>query len=113
MIVNKESKQWRIKSVINVFGDNLSQKAKNIFYKLSNPEKSINYKILRFNWYKSLLFEFIDYRSINELFRDIYYKKIYNRRSRKSARWIWCWTYSIKKKLDLKNPEFIKEKVNF
>ena len=94
---NKESKQWGIKSVINVFGNDLSQKAKNILYDLSNQEKSINYKIPSFKWGKSLLFEFIDYRSIKELFRDIYYKNIYSRRSRKSARWIWCCTYCIKK----------------
>ena len=98
MIVNKESKQWGIKSVINVFGDNLSQKAKNILYELSNQEKGNNYKILSFKWDKSLLFEFIDYKSIKELFRDIYYKKIYNRRRTKSATWIWYCTYCIKKK---------------
>lgn len=114
MIENKESKQWGIKSVINVFGDNLSQKAKNILYELSNQEKGNNYKILSFKWDKSLLFEFIDYRSIKELFRDIYYKKIYNRRRRKSATWIWYCTYCIKKKKNnARNPEYIKEKVNF
>ena len=48
MIENKESKQFGIKSVINVFGDELSQEANDIFYTLSNPEKSINCKKLTF-----------------------------------------------------------------
>ena len=36
---NKESKQLGIKSVINLFGNELSQEAKNIIYILSNQEK--------------------------------------------------------------------------
>ena len=39
MIENKESKQFGIESVINAFGDDLSQEAKNILYKLSDQEK--------------------------------------------------------------------------
>ena len=39
MIENKESKQFGIKSVINAFGDDLSQEAKHILYKLSDQEK--------------------------------------------------------------------------
>ena len=45
MIENKESKQLGIKSVINVFGDELSQESKNILYPLSNQEKSITTKV--------------------------------------------------------------------
>ena len=68
-------KQLGIKSVIDVFGDELSQGAKNILYTLSNQEKSINYKKLSFKRDKNLVFDFRDYTSSGELFRDIYYKK--------------------------------------
>ena len=54
--------------MINAFGDELSQKAQNILYTLSNQEKSINHKQL------NLIFDFRDYRLLKELFRDIYYK---------------------------------------
>ena len=74
MIENKESKQLGIKSVINVFGDELSQEVKNVLYTLSNQEKSINCKILSFKRDKNLVFDFRDYRYLKELFRDIYYK---------------------------------------
>ena len=74
MIENKESKQLCIKSVINVFGDELSQEVKNVLYTLSNQEKSINCKILSFKRDKNLVFDFRDYRYLTELFRDIYYK---------------------------------------
>ena len=61
--------------MIDVFGDELSQGAKNILYTLSNQEKSINYKKLSFKRDKNLVFDFRDYTSSGELFRDIYYKK--------------------------------------
>ena len=75
MIENKDSKQLGIKSVINVFGDELSQEAKNILYTLSSQEKYIDYKRLIFKRDKNLEFDFIDYKSLKELFKDIYYKK--------------------------------------
>ena len=76
-IENKDRKQLGIKSVINVFSDELSQEAKNIFYMLSNQEKSVNYKKLNFKRDKNNLeFDFRDYNSLKELFKDIYYKKL-------------------------------------
>ena len=76
-IENKDRKQLGIKSVINVFSDELSKEAKNIFYMLSNQEKSVNYKKLNFKRDKNNLeFDFRDYNSLKELFKDIYYKKL-------------------------------------
>ena len=74
MIKNKESKQWHIKSVIDVFNDDLSQEGTNILNITSNQEKSINYKRLNSKRNKNLEFDFKDYKSFRESFKDIYYK---------------------------------------
>ena len=44
--------------------------------KLSNQEKIINYKKLSFKRDKNLKFDFSDYKSLKELFKEIYYRKI-------------------------------------
>ena len=76
MIENKDSKQLDIKSVIIVFGDELSQEAKNILYTINNQQKNIDYKRLSFKRKKNLEFDFSGYNSLKELFKDIYYKKL-------------------------------------
>ena len=76
MIENKDSKQLDTKSVIIVFGDELSQEAKNILYAISNQQKNIDYKRLSFKRKKILEFDFSGYNSLKELFKDIYYKKL-------------------------------------
>ena len=74
MIEDKEIKQLGIKSVINVFGDELSQDTINILYTLSNQQRSISYKRLDFKRDKNLPFGLRDYKSLKELLRVIYYK---------------------------------------
>ena len=74
MIDNKKS-QLGIKSMINIFDDDLSQEVKNILYILNNHEKGIDYKRLNFKRNKNFLFDFRNYRPLKELFTDIYYKK--------------------------------------
>ena len=44
--------------------------------KPNNQEKSIYYKRLTFRRDKNLEFDFRDYRSLKELFKEIYYRKI-------------------------------------
>ena len=44
--------------------------------KLNNQEKTINYKRFSFKRDKNLEFDFRDYRSLKELFKVIYYRKI-------------------------------------
>ena len=66
MIENKESKQFGIKSVINAFGDDLSQEAK-----LSDQEKK--YWLQKaFNRDRNLEYDFRDYKSLKGLFKDNY-----------------------------------------
>ena len=48
MIEDKQSKQWGLKSVIDVFDDDWSQEGKYILYTISNQEKSIEQKRLNF-----------------------------------------------------------------
>ena len=50
---DKQRRQWGLKSVIDVFDDDLSKKAKNIFYTLSNQENIIERKRLNFKRHKT------------------------------------------------------------
>lgn len=86
MIENKESKKLGKKSITDVFNDYLSQKAKNILYKLNNQENNTNYKRISFKRDKHLEFDFSYYIPLRELFRDIYYKKFTIEEAEKSAR---------------------------
>ena len=71
LIKDNQNKQLGIKSVIDVFNNNLSQEAKGIIQTLSNLEKNIYYKRLMFKRNKHLEFDFRDYRTLRELFKDI------------------------------------------
>ena len=50
---DKRRRQWGLKSVIDVFDDDLSKKAKNIFYTLSHQENIIEHKRLNFKRHKT------------------------------------------------------------
>ena len=72
MIENKEKSQLDIKSVLNIFDEKLSQEAKNVLNTLSNQEKRVNYRELYIERDAGLKFDFGDYKSLKEIFRDIY-----------------------------------------
>ena len=72
---NKDSNQLGIKSVTNIFDEELSQEAKNILIKLNAKEETIDYKRLSFKRDKNLEFDFRDHKLLKEFFKDIYYKK--------------------------------------
>ena len=75
MIESKDSKQLDIKSVINIFDEELSQEAKNMLIKLNAQEKSIDQGRLSFKKNKNSEFDFRDYKSLKKNFKYIYYKK--------------------------------------
>ena len=62
MIENKDSKQLGIKSVINIFDEELSQEAKNMLIKCNAEEKIINHKRRGFKRGKNLEYHFRDYK---------------------------------------------------
>ena len=74
-IENKDS-QLGIKSIGYIVKEELSQEAKNILKKLSNQEKIINYKKLYLKGGNNLEYDFTDYKSLLEVFKGIYYRKI-------------------------------------
>ena len=76
MIKNKKDNQLGINSAADMIYDKLSVEAKNMLAKISNQEKLINYKKLDFGRDNSLDFHFSDYRSLNKVFKAIYYRKI-------------------------------------
>ena len=64
MIENKDSKNLGIKSVTNIFDEELSQEAKNILINFNAQERSIDYKWLSFKRDKNLEFDFRDLKSL-------------------------------------------------
>ena len=76
MIKDNQNKQLGLKSVIDVFNSTLPREAKGILYGISNLEKSIDYKRLNFKRDKNLEFDFRDYRTLRELFKNIYFNGI-------------------------------------
>ena len=74
MIKNKN--QLRIESVIDIFNEEVLQEVKDTLIKLSNLDKSINYKKLMFKRDQNLILDFTDYKSLKEFFKEIYYRKI-------------------------------------
>ena len=76
MIENQKDNQLGMKSVDDIFDEELSQEAKNVLPKLSNQEKIIEYKKFSFKRDKNLDFDFRDYRSLKELFKAIYYRNL-------------------------------------
>ena len=77
---NKDS-QLGIKSIGYTIKEELSQEAKNMLEKLNNQEKLINYKKLYVKGGNNLDYDFSEYRSLEELFKAIYYRNIKNRKS--------------------------------
>ena len=77
---NKDS-QLGIKFIGYTVKEELSQEAKNMLEKLNNQEKLINYRKLNFTGGNKADYDFSEYRSLKELFKTIYYKKYYNRKS--------------------------------
>ena len=77
MIENKESKKLGIISGINIFDEDLPQKAKTMLIKLNNQEKIIVYNRINFKRGKNLEFDFRDYRSLKEIFKETYYWKLW------------------------------------
>ena len=66
MIKNKN--QLRIESVIDIFNEEVFQEVKDTLIKLSNLDKSINYKKLMFKRDQNLILDFTDYKSLKEFF---------------------------------------------
>ena len=71
MTENRDSKQLGIKSVINIFDEELSQKQKICSSNLM-LKKKVQHSFKRD---RNLEFDFRDYKSLKEFFKDIYYKK--------------------------------------
>ena len=72
---NKDS-QLGIKSIGYTVRQELSQEAKNMFEKLNNQEKLINYKKLGFTGDNKKEYDFTNFSCLREFFRAIYYGKI-------------------------------------
>ena len=84
--------------MINIFDEDLSQKAKNMVIKLNYQEKSINYETLNFKRDKKLEFDFRDYKSLKELSKEIYYWKLsIDRAEDLQILWIFWFTNCIRK----------------
>ena len=112
MIKSKNSKDLRIKSVTNIFDKELSKEAKNIITKRKNPEKKVDQKRLSFKRDKNLELDFRDYMSLNEFFKSIYYRNISieNAEMKQDGFNV---VLNALKTYSRKNPEYIKDKINW
>ena len=72
---NKDN-QSGVKCIGFTVKEELSQEAKNILELLNNQEKLINYKKLNFRGGKNIDYDFSEYRSLKELLKAIYYRKV-------------------------------------
>ena len=72
---NKDN-QLGVKSIGYTVKEELSQEAKNMLGKLNDQEKLITYKKFNFRGGNNVDYDFSEYRSLKELFKAIYYRKI-------------------------------------
>ena len=86
MIKDNQNKELGLKSVIDVFNSTLPQEAKGILYAISNLEKSIDYKRLNFKRAKNLEFDFRDYRTLRELFKNIFLMGLLKSKKQKGSK---------------------------
>ena len=64
----------------------LSFKAKELIEEIKNIQKNVDYRKLKTRSGNNADYDFSDYKTFKELFRDLYYKKSYNRLCRKKTR---------------------------
>ena len=74
MIDNNKDNQLGDKLGQKLIGEKLPPEVKNILARLSNQEKLIKYKWPYFKAYGSVEFDFRDYKSLQQLFKAIYYR---------------------------------------
>ena len=86
---NKVKNKVENKDIIEVtdFVDQpLSSKAKELLKEIKIIQKNVNYRKLKIKGGNMKDYDFSDYKTFKELFRDLYYKKSYNRLCRKKTR---------------------------
>ena len=66
-----EDTQLGVKSIGYLIKQELSQEAKNMFEKLNNQEKLIDYRKLTFKGGNNIDYDFSNFRPLRELFRVI------------------------------------------
>ena len=69
-----KSKNENIKEVTNFVKEPLSIEAKALSEEIGSMQEDVNYKKLKFTSGNNLTYDFSNYKTFNESFRDIYYK---------------------------------------
>ena len=70
----KKSKNENIKEVTNFVKEPLSIEAKALIEEIGSMQEDVNYKKLKFTSGNNLTYDFSNYKTFKESFRDIYYK---------------------------------------
>ena len=65
-----------IKEVTDFFDQPLSFEAKELIEKIKSIQKDVDYRKLKIKGGNNVDYDFSDYKTFKELFRDLYYKKI-------------------------------------
>ena len=86
---NKAENKVKNKDIIEVtdFVDQpLNSKVKELINEIKTIQKNFDYRKLKIRGGNNVDIDFSDYKTFKELFRDLYYKKNYNRLCRKKTR---------------------------
>ena len=75
----KNNTKENIKEVTDFVDQPLSLEAKELTNEIKDIQKNIDYRKLKIRGGNNVDYDFSDYKTFKELFRDLYYKKTYNR----------------------------------
>ena len=71
-----KNKTENIKHVTDFVKELLSQEAKTLIEEIRTIQKDVNYRKLKIRGGNNVTYDFSDYKTFKELFRDLYYKKM-------------------------------------
>ena len=75
-LLKRKNKRENIKEVTCFGGEPLSPEAKVLIEKITVIQKDVNYRRLIHRGGNKVTYDFSDYKTFNELFRDLYYKNM-------------------------------------
>ena len=87
-LLKAKNKTENIKEVTDFVDQPLSLEVKELIEEIKVLQKDADYRKLKIRGGNNTDYDFSDYKTFKELFRDFYYKKNYNRWGRKKTRWI-------------------------
>ena len=76
LLKTTKNKTKNIKEITDSFKEPLSSKAKALIEEIRTIQKNVDYKKLKIRGGNNVTYDFSDYKTFKELFRDLYFKKM-------------------------------------